>query len=84
MNDTQGVVPFDNCPALDGYHCQSNSLAKMYHNHGHPVTEEMLLGLGSDMGFIYWHMEGSPKPGMGEYIFVGGRGNTKNFFQDIG
>jgi hypothetical protein len=37
----------------------------------------MLLGLGAGMGFIYW----SPKGG---YPFVGGRGNPKGFFTDLG
>jgi len=78
------LEPFANCPALDGYHCQSGSLAKMYHYHGHPLSEDVLFGLGSGMGFIYWHMKGKPDKGIEEYIFVGGRGNTKNFFQDIG
>ena len=73
---TSNIQPFDNFQALNGYHCQTNSLAKMYHFHDHPLTEEMLLGLGSGMGFIYWHQKGiSP--------FIGGRGNLKNFFQDL-
>ncbi|UCE43637.1 MAG: BtrH N-terminal domain-containing protein, partial [Candidatus Bathyarchaeota archaeon] len=72
-----GVKPFDDCPALDGYHCQTNSLAKIFHYHNHPLSEDMLLGLGAGMGFIYWHQKGIPP-------FIGGRGNTKNFFQDLG
>lgn len=71
------VKPFPNCPALDGYHCQTNSLAKIYHHHGHPITEDMLLGLGAGMGFMYWHQKGQPP-------FIGARGNVKNFYQDIG
>ena len=71
------VEPFDNCPALDGYHCQTNSLAKIYHHYGHPLSEEMLLGLGSGMNFMYWHQKGQPP-------FIGARGNIKNFYQDIG
>jgi hypothetical protein len=72
--------PFPNCPALDGCHCVTNSLAKIFHHAGHPLSEEMLLGLGAGMGFIYWQM----KMGAGTYIFVGGRGNTKGFYQDLG
>jgi len=37
----------------------------------------MLLGLGAGMGFMYWHQKGIPP-------FIGGRGNVKNFFQDLG
>jgi hypothetical protein len=74
------LEPFPNCPALDGCHCVTNSLAKIFHHAGHPLSEEMLLGLGAGMGFIYWQM----KMGAGEYIFVGGRANGKNFYQDLG
>jgi hypothetical protein len=42
------------------------------------------LGLGAGMGFIYWHMKGNPESGIPEYVFVGGRGNNKGFFQDLG
>jgi|AGTN01.1.fsa_nt_gi hypothetical protein len=71
------IAPFDRCPALDGYHCVTNSLAKIYHHNNHPLSEDMLLGLGAGMGFIYW----APKGG---YPFVGGRGNPKGFFNDLG
>ena len=74
------IKPFDNCPALDGYHCQTNALAKIYNFHSHPLTEDMLLGLGAGMGFIYWKMKFKEST----YVFIGGRGNTKDFFNDIG
>jgi len=77
MEKTIDIVPFDNCLALDGYHCQTNSLAKIFHHYNCPLSEDMLFGLGSGIGFMYWHQKGiSP--------FIGGRGNVKNFFQDIG
>jgi len=74
------VEPFENCPSLDGYHCQTNSLAKIYYHHGHPLSEDMILGLGAGMGFIYWKM----KMKTGSYVFIGGRGNNKGFFNDLG
>ena len=80
MEKATVVEPFDNCPALDGYHCQTNSLAKIFYHHGHPLSEDVLLGLGAGMGFIYWQM----KMGLEQYVFVGGRGNNKDFFNDIG
>jgi hypothetical protein len=79
-NNTSGILPFENCPALDGYHCQTNSLTKIYYHYGHPLSEDMLFGLGAGLGFIYWQM----KIGKEKYVFVGGRGNMKNFFGDIG
>jgi hypothetical protein len=73
----QGLTPFADCPALDGYHCWSNSITKIYHHYGLPLSEEMLFGLGAGLGFMYWEQKGSPP-------FIGGRGNIKQFVQDIG
>ena len=80
MVQTIEIAPFANCPALDGYHCQTNSLAKIFYHAGHPFSEEMLLGLGAGMGFMYWQMH----MGTEDYIFIGGRGNTQHFFRDLG
>jgi hypothetical protein len=74
------VRPFDRCPCLDGYHCQTNSLAKIFYHNGHQLSEDVLLGLGAGMGFIYWQM----KMGLEKYVFIGGRGNNKDFFNDLG
>ena len=74
------ITPFDNCPALDGYHCVTSSLRKIFHHSHHPLSEEMLLGLGAGMGFIYWQMN----IGGAKLVFVGGRANMKNFFADLG
>ena len=80
MNNKTDISPFDNCPSLDGYHCQTNSLAKIFHYYNHPLSEDMILGLGAGMGFIYWKM----KMDSGTYVFIGGRGNNKEFFNDLG
>ena len=71
--------PFANCPALDGCHCVTNSLAKIFHHGGCRLSEEMLLGLGAGIGFVYWQM----KFGGETSIFIGGRGNMKGFYQDL-
>jgi len=76
---TPTLAPFANCPALDGCHCITASLAKIFHHAGHPVSEDMLLGLGAGMGFIYWQMKLAGET----MIFVGGRGNLKGFYQDL-
>jgi len=73
------VEPFPQCPALDGSHCVTSSLAKIFHHAGRPLSEDMLLGLGAGMGFIYWQM----KMGGQTMIFIGGRGNVKDFYQDL-
>ena len=80
MNVKSEIQPFENCLPLDGYHCQTNSLAKIYHYYNNPLSEEMLFGLGAGLGFIYWKM----KMEAGYYVFIGGRGNNKDFFSDIG
>ena len=77
MNILNNMLPFPNCLALDGFHCQTNSLSKIYHFYGFPVSEDMLLGLGSGMGFIFWHQKGT-------YPFIGGRSNLKSFYHDLG
>jgi hypothetical protein len=74
------IRPFDGCPALDGYHCQTNSLAKIFRFYGHPLSEDMLLGLGAGMGLMYW----KTTIGSETSVFIGGRGNNKDFFGDIG
>lgn len=50
-----------------GKHCETTALKRVLGYHGLSLSEEMLLGLGGGIGFIYWHMKGMPFP------FVGGR-----------
>jgi hypothetical protein len=41
----------------------------IYEFNGYPVSEDLLLGLGAGVVFIYWHMKGMAP-------FLGGRANT--------
>jgi hypothetical protein len=41
----------------------------IYEFHDHPLGEDLLLGLGAGVGFVYWHMKGT-------LPLYGGRGNT--------
>lgn len=77
MASNNELKEFSNFKVLDGYHCQSNSFAKIYNFYNFSLSEEMLLGIGSGVGFIYWHQKGS-------LPFLGGRGNNKDFHLDIG
>lgn len=70
------IKPFNGFKSLDGYHCWTNALAKVFDYYGHPVSEEMLLGIGCGMGFIYWEQKGLDP-------FIGGRDNVKTFVQDL-
>ncbi|MFC1933357.1 BtrH N-terminal domain-containing protein [Chloroflexota bacterium] len=77
MNETTKLTPFDHFKALDGYHCQTNSFAKIYDFYNSSLSEDMLFGIGSGIGFMYWHQKGT-------LPFLGGRDNNKNFHTDIG
>ena len=54
---------------LDTHHCVTGSMRHIYLYHDHPISEEMLLGLGAGVSFSYWHFKGQPP-------FMGGRGNV--------
>ena len=55
--------------SLTTHHCFTGSMRHIYEFHGYPVSEELLLGLGAGVGFIYWHMKGT-------LPFYGGRANV--------
>ena len=57
-------------------HCVSGSLSQVYHFNGHALSEEMLLGLGRGVGFIYWHMKGT-------LPFLGGRAMPKPSLEEL-
>lgn len=74
------LEPFPHCAPLDGFHCITNALAKIYRFYKHPLSEEILFGLGAGLGFVYWRM----RLGGEDSVFIGGRGNLKGFYQDLG
>ncbi|MFC1995312.1 BtrH N-terminal domain-containing protein [Chloroflexota bacterium] len=77
MNEITKLIMLDHFKSLDGYHCQTNSFAKIYDFYNSPLSEDMLLGIGSGIGFMYWHQKGT-------LPFLGGRDNNNNFHVDIG
>ena len=48
-----------------GKHCETSALKRVLDHHGLSLSEEMLLGLGGGVGFIYWHMKLMPSPFIG-------------------
>jgi hypothetical protein len=52
MNPLQGFKTFET------HHCVTGSMLQVYHFNGHPLSEDMLLGIGSGLGFFYWHQKG--------------------------
>ena len=69
MLDRMALEPFPGFCSFPTHHCVSGSMRHMYQLAGHDVTEELLLGLGAGVGFVYWHQKGQPP-------FLGGRANV--------
>ena len=63
------LKPFDGFRPLETHHCVTGSMLEIFKFNGCHLSEEMLLGLGAGVGFIYWHQKGI-------LPFLGGRANT--------
>ncbi|MFX1297772.1 MAG: BtrH N-terminal domain-containing protein [Promethearchaeota archaeon] len=63
---------------ISGNNCQLSSLRKVLAYHNLELSENMLLGIASGIGFIYWAMKLMPTP------FVGGlNGKDITLFENI-
>jgi hypothetical protein len=62
---TGEVVELRNFMHMPGYNCQLSSLRKTLAYHGWEYSEEMLLGLASALGMLYWEMKFMPTPFIG-------------------
>jgi Domain of unknown function (DUF4872)/Butirosin biosynthesis protein H, N-terminal len=40
-------------------HCVTGSLRHVYDHYGYAISEDLLLGLGGGLGFVYFHMKGT-------------------------
>jgi hypothetical protein len=63
------LKPFVGFHSLETHHCVTGSMLHIYDFHKHDISEDMLLGIGSGLSFIYWHMKGMAP-------MFGGRGNV--------
>ncbi|MDY7079632.1 MAG: BtrH N-terminal domain-containing protein [Chloroflexota bacterium] len=64
------LKPLEGFKSLETHHCVTGSMRHVYVYNDHDVSEDMLLGLGGGVGFIYWHQKGAPP-------FIGGRGKGR-------
>ncbi|OGO16765.1 MAG: hypothetical protein A2Z14_05590 [Chloroflexi bacterium RBG_16_48_8] len=63
------LIPFAGFRSLETHHCVTGSMLHIYDFYNHNISEDMLLGIGSGLSFIYWHMKGMAP-------MIGGRGNV--------
>lgn len=64
-----GMQPFDGFRSFETHHCVTGSMLHIYHFNNHALSEDMLFGIGSGLGFFYWHQKGMTP-------MLAGRGNV--------
>lgn len=64
------LEPFPGVEPFPTHHCITGALRRVYEARNYRISEEMLLGLGSGVGFAYFHFKGTDP-------FYGGRGNVE-------
>jgi hypothetical protein len=63
------LKPFPGIERYPTLHCVTGSLKHVYDFHDYPISEELLLGMGRGLGFVYFHIKGLDP-------FYGGRANV--------
>ncbi len=76
----------DNFVHRPGVHCESSALRDIFEFYVFKFSEPMIFGLGSGLGFIYWHSKHGDKVLLPAYPFVGGRSRDlyKNLCLNLG
>jgi len=64
------LKPLPGFKSLTTHHCVTGSMRHIYVYNNHDISEDMLLGIGRGVGFVYWHQKGTPP-------FIGGRANVE-------
>lgn len=70
------LQPLTGFKSLTTHHCVTGSMRHIYAFHGYDVSEDLLLGLGEGVGFMYWHAKGAPP-------FLGGRTSPKPSMEEV-
>ncbi|MFX0044625.1 MAG: BtrH N-terminal domain-containing protein [Candidatus Hermodarchaeota archaeon] len=63
IGDERLVLEFEHFG--DGKNCQTSAMVRLMHHLGHDISEPMLVGISSGLGFIYWFMKMMPYPVVG-------------------
>ena len=63
------LEPLAGFKSLETHHCFTGSMRHIYEFQDYPISEDLLLGLGAGVGFVYWHVKGT-------LPFYGGRSNV--------
>jgi hypothetical protein len=61
---------------FETHHCVTGSMRHIYAFNGHDLSEDLLLGLGEGVGFVYFHFKG-------QLPFLGGRAQPKPSMEEI-
>jgi len=70
------LQPLSGFKSLQTHHCVTGSMRHIYVFNDCSVSEDMLLGLGEGVGFMYWHARGQPP-------FIGGRTSPKPSMETV-
>ena len=76
MGEIMMIQPIPHFQAQNTHHCVTGSMRHIYSFNQHDISEEMLLGLGQGVGFIYWHQKGG-------IPFLGGRAMPKPSMEEL-
>ena len=68
--------PFAGFVSLQTHHCVTGSMRHIYAFNGYDLSEDLLLGLGEGVGFMYWHARGQAP-------CLGGRSVTKPGMEEL-
>lgn len=58
-------MKLDSFKVFDGQHCETTSIGSILQYEGLCLSEPMLFGIGSGLGYIYWNMKTMPAPLLG-------------------
>ncbi|NOK58494.1 MAG: hypothetical protein GFH27_549279n300 [Chloroflexi bacterium AL-W] len=70
------LAPLATFESLETHHCVTGSMRHIYTFYDHPISEEMLFGLGEGTGYIYWHQKG-------QIPFLGGRASPEPSVEEL-